>query len=143
MSTTRRTMAVDPSEVWAVLADGWLYPLWVVGASRIREVDDSWPTPTSRLHHSFGVWPAVIDDETQVMECTPLERLVLRARGWPMGEAHVDIRLEETTAGTIVTITEEAIKGPGSLLPQVIQSPILDIRNRESLWRLDQLASKR
>ena len=24
-----------------MLADGWLYPLWVVGASRMREVDDA------------------------------------------------------------------------------------------------------
>ena len=26
-----------------MLADGWLYPLFVVGASRMRDVDDDWP----------------------------------------------------------------------------------------------------
>ena len=30
---------MPPSAVWAVLADGWLYPVWVVGAARMREVD--------------------------------------------------------------------------------------------------------
>ena len=29
--------------VWAVLADGWSYAGWVVGASHIRDVDTGWP----------------------------------------------------------------------------------------------------
>jgi hypothetical protein len=27
----------------AVLHDGWTYPVWVVGASRMRGVDPGWP----------------------------------------------------------------------------------------------------
>ena len=54
MSTTKRVMQAPPDQVWAVLADGWLYPLWVVGASRMRDVDDHWPAPGARLHHSVG-----------------------------------------------------------------------------------------
>lgn len=30
MSTTARTIEATPDQVWDVLADGWLYPLWVV-----------------------------------------------------------------------------------------------------------------
>ena len=58
---TRRVHA--PAEVvWSVLADGWLfYAAWVVGASRIRAVEPEWPNPGGRLHHSFGVWPALIE----------------------------------------------------------------------------------
>ena len=51
-----------PADVFAVLADGWLYPSWVVGASRVRGVDGTWPQPGSRIHHSVGVWPLLIDD---------------------------------------------------------------------------------
>ena len=40
MSTTSRTIAATPEQVWSVLADGWLYPLFVVGAARMRDVDE-------------------------------------------------------------------------------------------------------
>ena len=68
MSITKRVMATTPDRVWAVLADGWLYPLWVVGASRMREVDDGWPAVGTRLHHSVGAWPLLIDDDTEVLD---------------------------------------------------------------------------
>ena len=57
-------MTVSPEKVWEVLADGWLYPVWVVGASRMREVDDHWPAEGAKLHHSVGTWPALLDDTT-------------------------------------------------------------------------------
>ena len=56
-ATTDKVMRCTPEDVWNVLADGWLYGLWVVGASRIRGVDRSWPSPDSRIHHSVGSWP--------------------------------------------------------------------------------------
>ena len=40
---TQRWFNCAAKQVWDVLGDGWLYPLWVVGASRIRDVDDGWP----------------------------------------------------------------------------------------------------
>ena len=94
MSENTTTIDAPPDDVWAVLADGWLYPLWVVGATRMRDVDASWPEPDTRLHHSVGAWPLVIDDETRVLECDPGRRLLLRARGWPMGQADVEVSLE-------------------------------------------------
>ncbi len=57
MSTNTRVMHATPEQVWSVLEDGWLYPLWVVGASRMREVEDGWPAAGSKLHHSVGSWP--------------------------------------------------------------------------------------
>jgi len=55
-------LVTAPAEaVWAVVSDGWLYANWVVG-SRVRAVDPGWPAEGCRIHHSFGVWPAVIDD---------------------------------------------------------------------------------
>ena len=67
MVSTTRTLRASPEQVWDVLADGWLYALWVVGASRMREVDDNWPEPGSKLHHSLGAWPILINDETEVI----------------------------------------------------------------------------
>jgi len=83
---TRRVHATTDA-VWSVLADGWMYATWVVGASRIRAVRPHWPQLGSRIHHSFGVWPALIDDHTEVLECDPGRELLLKARGWPAGEA--------------------------------------------------------
>ena len=58
MSSNRRVLAATPDQVWEILSDGWLYPLWVVGASRMREVDDHWPDVGARLHHSVGTLAA-------------------------------------------------------------------------------------
>jgi hypothetical protein len=70
MAESRRVKC-SPEQVFAVLNDGWTYPLWVVGASRIRDVDDGWPALGTKLHHSFGVWPALIDDTTEVLKIEP------------------------------------------------------------------------
>ena len=68
MATNTRAMRCTPDDVFRVLANGWHYPAWVVGASRMRDVDNSWPAPGTKLHHSFGIWPLVIDDTTEVLE---------------------------------------------------------------------------
>ena len=93
MSTNTRRIHATPEQVWDVLSDGWLYPLWVVGASRMREVDDHWPAVGAKLHHSVGTWPLLIDDDTEVIEVVPGHRLVLHARAWPTGAAGVTILL--------------------------------------------------
>ena len=43
MSQNVRVLRCTPEDVFAALGDGWLYPSWVVGASRMREVDETWP----------------------------------------------------------------------------------------------------
>ena len=45
---TRNTTA-SRQQVWDVIADGWTYSQWVVGNSRMRAVDPSWPSPGQ--HH--------------------------------------------------------------------------------------------
>lgn len=136
MSTTTRTVSATPEQVWEVLADGWLYPLFVVGASRMREVDDTWPAVGSRLHHSVGTWPLLIDDTTEVLEVEEGRRLLLKARGWPAGEAHVEISLEPSGADTVVTMKEDATAGPGTLVPKPLRDAQLHWRNVEALRRL-------
>jgi len=137
------TVQTTPESVWRVLADGWLYPLWVVGASRVREVDDTWPEPGSRIHHSVGLWPAVINDETEMLECVPGSRVELNAKAWPGGEARVTISLEAQGAGTRVRMREDVTGGPARLVPKLVRAPALVWRNRESLRRLAWLAERR
>jgi uncharacterized protein YndB with AHSA1/START domain len=143
MSVNERVFNASPQAVWDVLSDGWLYPLWVVGATRMREVDDSWPQAGSKLHHSVGVWPAVIDDYTEVLEVEPLRRLALRARGWPMGEAKVVLELEELGSTTNVRIVEDATAGPGRLVPAPVRHAMIKVRNVEALARLAHLVEGR
>ncbi len=38
-AAVHRDVAAPAAAVWGVLADGWLYANWVVGASRVRSVD--------------------------------------------------------------------------------------------------------
>lgn len=143
MSANRRVVHASPEDVWAVLADGWLYPLWVVGATRMRAVDAAWPAVGAHLHHSVGVWPAVLDDSTEVLEATAPAHLKLRARGWPAGEAEVELHLAPHAEGTEVTIHEDAVSGPGRLVPGPVRHAKLAIRNRETLRRLAFIAEGR
>lgn len=143
MSVNRRVIAATPDDVWNVLSDGWLYPLWVVGATRMRDVDRDWPEVGSRIHHSVGVWPVLIDDHTEVLEAVPGRSITLRARAWPMGEAKVDIRLSDVGAQTEVVITEDAIAGPGVLVPEPLKGLTLRWRNTETLRRLAFVAEGR
>src|SRR6187549_1967567 len=119
MAHNERRIGTSPERVWDALADGWLYPLWVVGASRMREVDDGWPAVGTRLHHSVGTWPLLIDDTTEVVEVTPGASLTLHARAQPSGVARVTIHLEALGAETRVVIEEDAVSGPAVLVPKI------------------------
>jgi uncharacterized protein YndB with AHSA1/START domain len=138
--TVRRDIDAPAGAVWAVLADGWLYPSWVVGASRMRAVDPAWPGVGAQLHHSVGTWPLLLNDTTTVLACVPKRELVLRARGWPMGEAEIRVTLEERAEGCEVAMSEDARSGPGRLVPGPARSALIGPRNVESLRRLAYLA---
>ena len=138
-----RTIKATPEKVWETLSDGWLYPLWVVGATRMREVDDHWPAVGAKLHHSAGVWPLVIDDNTEVLDVEPGHRLRLRARGWPAGEAEVVITLTPQNGETLLELREDVVKGPGKLVPLPVRAPMIGWRNVEALRRLAAIAERR
>ncbi len=143
MSVNSRIIKTVPDRVWEVLADGWLYPLWVVGATRMRDVDAGWPAQGTKLHHSAGVWPLVVSDDTEVLACDPGHSLRLRARGWPMGEAEVLLTLTPSSANTLVEIDEDLVSGPGSLIPPPVRAPMIKFRNVETLRRLAFIAENR
>lgn len=143
MSTTTRMMRCTPEDVFAVLADGWSYANWVVGAARIRNVDAGWPAVGAQIHHSVGAWPLLLDDTTQVEEVDAPHRLQIRVRAWPTGEGRVTIHCREVDDGCEVVIEERAVTGPARLLPRPLQDVMLHPRNVEALKRLALVAEER
>lgn len=139
----RRRIDAPPSAVWEVLSDGWLYPSWVVGAARMRDVDEAWPAQGAKLHHSVGNWPFLLDDKSEVLESVPLQRLRLKAHGWPAGAAEVLVDIEPDGTGSLVTIREDAVAGPGALVPRPARQAAIVPRNKEALRRLGYLAEGR
>lgn len=143
MSTNELTIRATPERVWDVLADGWLYPLWVVGAVRMRRVDPGWPDVGTRIHHSVGLWPLLINDHTEVLEVREGEFLRLRARAWPARAAEIMIALVPHGAHTDVRLEESVVSGPGALVPPPIEGLSLRWRNSEALRRLANIAEHR
>jgi uncharacterized protein YndB with AHSA1/START domain len=143
MTVLEYEVAAPPEQVFAVLADGWSYAGWVVGASRMRDVDAHWPAPGSRIHHSVGVWPVLISDVSVVEEVRPGELLLLEVRFWPVGHGRVRFTLRGHDGGTAVTMEEWASGGPARVLHNALTEPLVRARNRETLRRLAWLAERR
>lgn len=137
-------VATSADRVFAVLADGWLYPLWVVGASHMRDVDPGWPAEGTRIHHSVGPWPLTVQDVTRVVAVEPGRILELDARVWPTGAARVRLTLTpESGNQTRVTMGEVFDRGPARLIPTTFQAALMRPRNIESLRRLADIAEHR
>ena len=143
MSTNYRVLSCSPGDVFDVLADGWLFPTWVVGASRMRNVDDEWPKPGSQLHHSFGTWPLLVNDETTMLEWDPPRHAALKPKGWPIGEAIVSIDVRPRPEGCVVRLMEKPVAGPATLVPSWLLDTMLHRRNVETLRRLAFVAEGR
>ncbi|MDX1886100.1 SRPBCC family protein [Mycolicibacterium sp. 120270] len=139
--TVTRDIRTSCSQVWDVVADGWTYSQWVVGNSRMRAVDPNWPEVGSTIRHSIGVWPLVINDETVVEECVPMEKLVLHAKG-QLGGARVILRFNEIPNGCRVTMEEYPVSGIGALVPAKLGDLVAWPRNRETLSRLAAIAER-
>ena len=143
MSRTTRFMRCAPDDVFKVLADGWSFASWVVGAARIREVDGTWPAAGSQIHHSVGLWPMLIDDTTSVISIDRPHAIELKVRAWPTGEGRVRLECTAEEGGTRVVMIEDATAGPAKVIPPSVRDPMLDARNTESLKRLGYLAERK
>ncbi|MFI7607211.1 SRPBCC family protein [Micromonospora sp. NPDC049366] len=135
-----------PQQVFDVLADGWTYSDWVVGTAHVRDVDDEWPKVGSQLHHRAGPWPLSLQDASTVLLCEPPHRLVLRAGLWPAGEAIVTFTLDPVDGNpnaTRVRIGEDFAAGPLRWVRTKLNDLVLHLRNRETLARLSDIATRR
>jgi hypothetical protein len=142
-AVSQRRICAPVGAVQAVLSDGWLWAGWVVGATHIRDVDESWPRVGARLHHRVGAWPVTISDHTEVLAAEPEKLLALRVRAWPAGEGEVRLELRADGDGTVVVMREKPTSGPVRLLPGLAVNWLLRARNRESLARLASIAERR
>jgi hypothetical protein len=143
MPKKSKLINTSPERVFAVLADGWSYASWVVGASHIRDVDDGWPAAGTRIHHQVGPWPLHVKDVTWVDAVVPGRILDLHARAWPLGEARIRFDLEPVEAATRVTLSYDLIAGAGRFVPPPVQSVLLGPRSTEMLSRLADIAVRR
>lgn len=142
MNPVERRTPATPTDIWTVLADGWTFGAWVVGASRVRAVDAGWPDQGTRVHHSVGTWPAVLDDDTLVEAVEPERRLVMMARTRPIGEARVEITLHPHDGGTTIRMREDFVRGPATVVPKKLRQLAIRQRNVETLHRLALLAER-
>ena len=130
------------TSLFAHLADPLTYPNWLVGAQRIRSVDDDWPRPGSQFHHRVGVGPLTLDDDTTVVSVSTPDELVLRASLGPLGTALIRFTLEGSTP-TTVYFDEAPDSGLLKLIGRTIGrwalKPTAWGRNEASLRRLSEL----
>jgi uncharacterized protein YndB with AHSA1/START domain len=127
----------SPEGVFAVLADGRRYADWVVGAKRVRAVDDAWPEPGSRFHHEVGIGPLTIKDSSAVVSMDPPRQVVLEVRAFPAGKARVTITISPGDGGGSEVLMEEVpTGGPAKAVDSWPLRRVTMLRNVESLKRL-------
>jgi hypothetical protein len=85
----------------------------------------------------------LVNDDTEMLSNEPPHLMILNARGWPAGEARVEITVESGPTGCVVRIEEDATSGPALLVPKPVRQSAIELRNRESLRRLAFLAEGR
>jgi uncharacterized protein YndB with AHSA1/START domain len=143
LTAVDRVVHAEPERVFHVLSDAWLMPVWVVGATHIRDVDQTWPQPRSRMHHQVGAWPMAISDSTAVVAHEPPHRFVLQGRAWPAGEVRIELTVEPHADGALVRMAEAPSYGLARVLDNPLQRKVLAARNRESLARLAAIVENR
>src|SRR5688572_31966592 len=112
MTAVTHHSSAPPAAVFAVLADGERYADWVVGAKKIRSVDEHWPTPGAEFRHKVGVGPLEIKDRSTVQAVEPGRSITLKVRARPAGVARVHIELEPASdGGTEIHMEEAPIEG--------------------------------
>jgi len=138
-----REMNASAADAFAVLIDPDTYPRWLVGAKTIRDVDDGWPAPGSRFHHSVGAGPVQIPDSTTVLASEPGRMLKLRVRARPFVVAEATFSVIGDAARCVVSLQEEpTVRGPASIV-RLVMDPSIHVRNQRSLERLAALVEHR
>lgn len=141
MATVHATIDAPMSEVWDALVDVRTYPHWLIGARRIRRVDDGWPAPGTKFHHEVGLGgPLTIKDSTRSEAVDDGRRLELDVRARPLMRANVTFELRATPDGTEVTLEEHPTGWYRALAP--VLAPLVMARNRASLEKLDKQVTR-
>ncbi len=130
--------SLPPEQVFAHVTNPWEYPKWLLGASTMRDVDDSWPAVGSAFHHRVGFGPLNVNDKSEVLEIDPPRRLVLLVKATPLVQGKVTFTVEPDGTGTLLTLEEGPAVAAGNLLRPVLD-PATHARNKKSLQQLADL----
>lgn len=143
MVTNRLDIRATPDEVFDVLADGWNYAAWVVGAKTIPHVDPGFPAAGSCFQNRVRNGFRGIDGVTEVVTANRPRTLRLRASVGRVAAADISFELEPISGGTSVTMHESPIGDrPFSVIGRR-SAPLLRVRNAECLWRLKCVVEER
>jgi uncharacterized protein YndB with AHSA1/START domain len=144
MATNRIFCHASPETVFEVLADPRPYAYFVVGTRRIRRFDPHWPQPGARFHHSLGVAVTLIRDRTESLDVVDGRRIAMRTYMRPVALNDVVFDLEPQDGGTLVTLEETAVGGPGALpLLRGTADHLFKVRNVLVLHRLCRVVEER
>ncbi|MDQ1380159.1 MAG: hypothetical protein QOJ71_878 [Actinomycetota bacterium] len=144
MSVQRIEIEATAESIFSVLVDPYTYPDWLVGAQRIRSVDDSWPEPGSAFHHVVGFGPIKVADSTRVTSLARPSCLELNARARPFGRVRVRFTLQPVSPApgendrTELSL-EETPTSPVLRLLTPFLDPGIAVRNDASLKRLREM----
>ena len=108
----------------------------------VRGSEGNWPSKAARFHHTVGVWPFHIRDQTTVVESDRPHRLVLQAKVRPIGSARIALELSPSASGTQVAMTEEPCTPSIARMARRLFDPVIFVRNGEALRRLENLVRK-
>lgn len=133
---------VPPGRVFEVLEQPDNYGHWVVGSKHIRDADPNWPEEGSKFHHTIGVGPLELKDNTEVEQVERDRHLVLLTKTRPAGVQRVALELEPEGDGTRVTMREAPVSPGLASLFNLPADLLLRGRNAESLRRLKDLAER-
>jgi uncharacterized protein YndB with AHSA1/START domain len=111
MVSTEEHVDAPATVVFDVVSNAEWYPDWLVGAKRIRLVEQEWPRPGASFHHTIGAGPFRLRGSTSVVEVAAPRLLELRAGMGPLGAARVRFTIEPEDDGTRLCIDEEPERG--------------------------------
>jgi hypothetical protein len=124
-----------------VLADAQSYSLWVVGAKEIRAVEEPWPEPGSKFHHTLGMGPFTLEDSTKSLAVDEGHYLTIEARARPLGKARVEFLLTPVKEGTRLTIEETFVSPLIVRMLNPLIAPLIRRRNDKTLHRFARVVS--
>lgn len=144
MSTCDVLVPGRPADVFGLLLEPEAFAYWVVGARRIRAVDERWPEVGACFHHEVGGGPIKIKDSSCLEAVEASRRIVLRVNVRPIGlVARAELELGAEDGGTRVRMREYPVAGVWKLLWNPVLDGVMRARNVASLGRLRELAERR
>jgi hypothetical protein len=144
MTTNTSHLPVTPERAFEALEDPRSFRYLVAGARRVRRFDPRWPEPGTALHHTVGIPPLLVWDQTEVMASEPPGRLLLEARIGPFGALSVEICFRARPDGCEMVVTERPVRGLVNqpVLRQIVEAGIR-VRNAEFGRRMRRLVDLR